>query len=132
MAKKKNFENRMMELRAIQKLKHENIVRTKQVFFSAESIISVSEFCEYCDLKWQMEQRVNYFMSQNQQIPAFPEEIVRMCLVQITRALTYHHDRGWIHLNVSPSTIFITKNGKFKLNDYDYSMMVADDQIMDV
>ena len=81
----------MMELRAMQKLKHENIVSIKEILFSADSIISVSEFCEFCDIQWQIDHRVKYFKSRNQQILAFPEEIIRSCLVQIAEALNYHH-----------------------------------------
>jgi len=76
----------MVELRSIQKLKHKNIILVKEIFHSNsdDSVIYITEVCEYGDLQTQMNQRVNYYKSAKEQVKPYPEEIIRSCLAQIT------------------------------------------------
>ena len=50
--------------------------------------------------------------------PARRFERSREVLIQLSRALEYIHDRGWVHRDITPTNIMLLPDGKVKLMDF--------------
>ena len=103
------------EGRAAAKLNHANIVQAYDVGQSGEYHYFVMEYVDGESMYEQILEKKK--LSEQEAIP-----IVR----QIATALQHAHERGFIHRDVKPKNIMITKDGEVKLADLGLARALAD------
>lgn len=95
------------EAEILRGLNHENIARLKRLFPAYNTYFLVMEFCEGVDLARLVSSRGRLAESQ-----------VRPILGQLARALEYVHRRGFVHRDLKPGNVMITRDGDVKLTDF--------------
>ena len=105
------------EGRAAAKLNHPNIVQAYDVGQSGEYHYFVMEYVDGESIYEQILEKKK--LSEEEAIP-----IVR----QVATALQHAHDRGFIHRDVKPKNIMITKKGDVKLADLGLARSLSDSE----
>ena len=95
------------EAEIVRGLQHENIARLKRLFPAYNTYFLVMEFCEGVDLARWVSSRGR-----------LPESQVRPILGQLASALEYVHGRGFVHRDLKPGNVMITRDGEVKLTDF--------------
>jgi len=103
------------EARAAAKLSHNNIVQAIDVGEYAGYHYFVMEF---------VDGKTVYDMMATKRV--FEEKEALSIIVQIARALEHAHAKGFIHRDVKPKNIMITKDGTAKLADMGLARQAAD------
>ena len=57
--------------------------------------------------------------------PVLAENIAQV-LIDMAEALEVVHDRGYMHLDVKPENVLLTRNGRLKLIDFDLAQLIPD------
>ena len=112
----------LREIRILQLLRHENVVRlyeicrSKPTLYNRErgSIYMVFEFCEH-DLAG---------LLSNPEVK-FPLEEIKDIIRQLFHAISYLHKNNVLHRDMKASNIFITREGKLKLGDFGLARAIA-------
>jgi len=103
-----NIKKRFLdEGRKLARLQHENIVRVINLIEQEDTVAIVMEKIEGVTLKELLE---SYGKLEINEIANF--------LKQMTNALGYVHDQGYVHRDIKPSNFMITNEGKVKLLDF--------------
>jgi uncharacterized protein (TIGR02145 family) len=103
-----NIKKRFLdEGRKLSRLQHENIVRVINLIEQEDTVAIVMEKIEGVTLKELLE---SYGKLEINEIANF--------LKQMTNALGYVHDQGYVHRDIKPSNFMITNEGKVKLLDF--------------
>ena len=103
-----NIKKRFLdEGRKLARLQHENIVRVINLTEQEDTVAIVMEKIEGVTLKELLE---SYGKLELNEIANF--------LKQMTNALGYVHDQGYVHRDIKPSNFMITNEGKVKLLDF--------------
>ena len=103
-----NIKKRFLdEGRKLSRLQHENIVRVINLIEQEDMVAIVMEKIEGVTLKELLE---SYGKLEINEIANF--------LKQMTNALGYVHDQGYVHRDIKPSNFMITNEGKVKLLDF--------------
>lgn len=95
------------EAEIVRGLQHDNIAHLKRLFPAYNTYFLVMEFCEGVDLARWVSSRGR-----------LPESQVRPILGQLARALEYVHRRGFVHRDLKPGNVMITRDGEVKLTDF--------------
>ena len=95
------------EANLLQSLDHENIARLNRLFPAYHTYFLVMELCDGVDLQRLIRARGPLAESQ-----------VRPILGQLARALEYVHQRGFVHRDLKPGNVMITRDGQVKLTDF--------------
>ena len=95
------------EAEILRGLDHENIARLKRLFPTYNTYFLVMEFCDGVDLGRLVSSRGR-----------LAESHVRPILGQLARALEYVHARGFVHRDLKPGNVMITRHGEVKLTDF--------------
>ena len=95
------------EAEILHSLDHGNIARLKRLFHAYNTYFLVMELCEGVDLGRLVRSRGR-----------LPESQVRPILGQLARALEYVHQRGFVHRDLKPGNVMITRDGDVKLTDF--------------
>ena len=112
----------LREIRILQLLRHENVVRLYEICRSKPtpynrergSIYMVFEFCEH-DLAG---------LLSNPEVK-FPVEEIKDIIRQLFRAISYLHSNNVLHRDMKASNIFITREGRLKLGDFGLARAIA-------
>lgn len=107
------------EAEILHSLDHENIACLKRLFTAYNTYFLVMELCDGVDLARLVRSRGRLAESQ-----------VRPILGQLARALEYVHQRGFVHRDLKPGNVMITRNGEVKLTDFGLAVpeVILDDQ----
>jgi len=105
------------EGRAAAKLNHANIVQAIDVGQAGDYHYFVMEHVEGTTV-------YDHLMSQGR----YPEDEALRIVIQIAEALNHAHDKGFMHRDVKPKNIMITKEGVAKLADMGLARQVTDRQ----
>lgn len=95
------------ELRVMQSIHHENIVKIHDIVFHPQYIYVILEYCEYGDF-FKLLETDSVVFSQN----------VRRFLTQIISALKYLHERNIAHLDLKPDNILVDSDLNVKICDF--------------
>lgn len=95
------------EAEIVRGLQHPNIARLQRLFQAYNTYFLVMEFCEGVDLARLISGRGR-----------LPESQVRPILGQLACALEYVHRRGFVHRDLKPGNVMITRAGEVKLTDF--------------
>jgi serine/threonine protein kinase len=93
----------LLELEISLKLKHRNIVKSKEIFQTDKHWYIVSEYCNYGTFN----DLVNAFKNMNN---IKRENLCHYYLTQLKNALRYIHDNNIIHRDLKPMNILLTKD----------------------
>jgi serine/threonine-protein kinase len=107
------------EAEILQGLQHANIARLKRLFQAYNTYFLVMELCDGIDLGKLVSSRGR-----------LTERQVRPILGQLAQALEYVHQRGFVHRDLKPGNVMITRSGDVKLTDFGIAVpeVVLDDQ----
>jgi len=107
------------EAEILQGLQHANIARLKRLFQAYNTYFLVMELCDGIDLGKLVSSRGR-----------LTEPQVRPILGQLAQALEYVHQRGFVHRDLKPGNVMITRSGDVKLTDFGIAVpeVVLDDQ----
>lgn len=95
------------EAEILHSLDHGNIARLKRMFPAYNTYFLVMELCDGIDVGQLVRARGR-----------LPESQVRSMLGQLARALEYVHQRGFVHRDLKPGNVMITRDGEVKLTDF--------------
>lgn len=110
------------EILALERLRHENIIRVKEIFPSGSSIIIVTEKCAL-DLQ--------QLLSSYSSMERMPLAVVKGLLFMLLRALRFlHDDHHILHRDIKPSNCLIGKDGTLKLSDFGLTRVISRDKPM--
>lgn len=99
------------EFKALSQLDHPNVLKVYEGGLAQERPYFVMELLEGVELREEVER----WRSRS---PAQRFKSARSVLIQIARALSYIHQRGWVHRDVTPSNIMMQPDGTAKLMDF--------------
>jgi hypothetical protein len=107
------------EAEILRGLDHPNIAHLKRLFPTFNTYFLVMEFCDGVDLARLVSWRGRLAESQ-----------VRPILGQLARALEYVHARGFVHRDLKPGNVMVTRGGEVKLTDFGIAVpeVLLDDQ----
>lgn len=107
------------EAEILQGFHHANIARLKRLFSAYNTYFLVMELCDGVDL--------GHLLSSCGRLP---ERQVRPILGQLAHALEYVHQRGFVHRDLKPGNVMLTRSGEVKLTDFGIAVpeVVLDDQ----
>ncbi|KAF8913932.1 hypothetical protein CPB84DRAFT_1757945 [Gymnopilus junonius] len=97
----------MREIKLLQSLRHDNVVRLHEMMVSSGSVFMVFEYMDH-DLTGVLSQSQFVFL---------PEHLKSLCL-QMLSGLAYLHRKGVIHRDIKGSNILINNRGELKLADF--------------
>jgi hypothetical protein len=108
------------EAKIVHDLHHPNIARLKRLFPAFNTYFLVMELCDGVDLGRLLASRGR-----------MPESQVRPILGQLAKALEYVHLRGFVHRDLKPGNVMMTRDGDIKLTDFGLAMpeVVIDDPL---
>jgi len=98
-------------------LKHPKIVDVYSGYFSPEkeTFVMINELCDYGALE-------RLIISKREKDQAFPEDIIRRVMMDITSAIEYIHSKDWLHCDMKPENVLVSINGDVKLGDFGISL----------
>ncbi len=109
------------EVRAIESLDHENIVRVFGRFAAFHSFFMVMEHCRGADLAEVIKQA-----------GPLPEVEVKKIAGQLAAAVLAAHDAGLVHRDIKPANIMLTPEGTIKLMDFGLATPVFDESMPEI
>lgn len=92
-------------------LRHENIVKLRNLIIKEDAIYLVMEYIEGDTL----EHYINNISG------PIPQEIAIPMMLDVLSAMDFAHNRNIVHLDIKPSNIMITKEGDIKVLDFGIS-----------
>ncbi len=107
------------EIEVQAKLNHPNIAAVHNAFRLKDRLVLVLEFVEGQTLENLLKQR------------RLPLDTAIDYVRQILEALSYAHQRGVIHRDVSPANLMVTENGLVKLMDFGVAKSLGDLRLTD-
>lgn len=108
--KYKDIENK---INMIKLLDHQNIMKYFSSFVENNNYHLLMEYAENGNLK-------SYFKIHKILKRKIPEEKLIDIYYQAMSGIKYLHDEKFLHCNVNPSTIFMTKEGNIKIGGFEY------------
>ncbi|KAF9259544.1 Pkinase-domain-containing protein [Marasmius fiardii PR-910] len=97
----------MREIKLLQSLRHDNVVRLHEMMVSSGSVYMVFEY---------MDHDLTGVLSQTQFI--FSDAHLKSLCLQMLAGLGYLHHKGVIHRDIKGSNILINNRGELKLGDF--------------
>ena len=98
-----------IEVKVLEKLNHENIVKLKEVIRDKNG--EVSYIFEYCDCNL-----FEFIENHREHKKRIPEPIIREIIQQITKGMKYMHSKQYFHRDLKPENILVILN-KYNLNN---------------
>lgn len=98
----------LREVAILQDLRHEHIVRLREVIPQPPSLYLVFDYMDF-DLKQCLDRHFSGGM---------PHRLLQSCLLQILRALAFCHARLVLHRDLKPQNVLIDHTGTVKLADF--------------
>ncbi len=100
-----------LELQALSRLDHGNIIRLQDFFMADDKVYLVMEFVDGFDLN-------RYFDHAGSAGSAARNQQIMAVIPQVLSALDYLHGRGVVHGDLKPQNILVRKDGKVKVADF--------------
>ena len=98
-----------MEIKILESLNHENIIKLKEVIRDYNG--EISYIFEYCDCNL-----LEFIESHKENNKKIPESIIREIILQLTKGLKYLHSKNYFHRDLKPENILLILN-KYDLNN---------------
>ena len=112
----------LKEVKLLQNLKHENVVKYVDSFFEEGILFIVFEWAASGDLKRVMKET-------REASGQLDEAVIWNYFEQVCRGLRYMHERRMMHRDIKPANIFITGSGVLKLGDMGLGRQLSNDSI---
>ncbi|KAF9049878.1 hypothetical protein BJ165DRAFT_1454518 [Panaeolus papilionaceus] len=91
--------------------RHPNVLAYIDSWEEDEALFIQTELCEKGNL-------ARFLWRYGQKFPRLDEARVWKIVVDLSRGLKFIHDSGVIHLDLKPSNVFVTQDGRFKIGDF--------------
>jgi len=104
----------LREIRVQASLQHPQIASVHNAFLHGTDLIMVMELVQGVTLGERMQQSP----------PAWPEAVRILC--QVLSALSYAHERGVVHRDITPANIVVGEEDKIKLTDFGLAWAASD------
>ncbi|KAK2463166.1 hypothetical protein APHAL10511_004821 [Amanita phalloides] len=91
--------------------RHPNVLAYIDSWEEDEALYIQTELCESGNL-------AHFLWEYGRVFPRLDEARVWKIIVDLSNGLRFIHDAGVIHLDLKPSNIFLTKDGRFKIGDF--------------
>ena len=98
-----------MEIKILETLNHENIIKLKEVIRDYNG--EISYIFEYCDCNL-----LEFIETHKEKNKRIPESIIREIILQLTKGLKYLHSKNYFHRDLKPENILLILN-KYDLNN---------------
>ena len=98
-----------MEIKILEALNHENIIKLKEVIRDYNG--EISYIFEYCDCNL-----LEFIETHKEKNKRIPESIIREIILQLTKGLKYLHSKNYFHRDLKPENILLILN-KYDLNN---------------
>ncbi|XP_059914655.1 serine/threonine-protein kinase MAK-like [Gadus macrocephalus] len=97
----------LREVKSLQKLKHSNVVKLKEIIREND--------CLYFVFEYMKENLLQLIKARNK---LFPESVVRNMTFQILQGLSYIHKNGYFHRDLKPENLLCTGTEMVKIADF--------------
>ncbi len=115
LSRDQSFQNKFRsEAKASASLIHPNIVTTFDFGFDGERLYIVMEYIDGPDLKTIINSKEALSLSQNLDF-----------LLQASSGLGFAHQSGFVHCDVKPQNMLVSKNGQLKITDFGIARALA-------
>ncbi|KAF8897090.1 hypothetical protein CPB84DRAFT_1710099 [Gymnopilus junonius] len=91
--------------------RHSNVLAYIDSWEEDEALFICTELCESGNL-------ARFLWEYGRVFPRLDEARVWKAIVDLSNGLSFIHDSGVIHLDLKPSNVFVTKEGRFKIGDF--------------
>ncbi|KAF9012465.1 hypothetical protein BDQ17DRAFT_1343952 [Cyathus striatus] len=91
--------------------RHPNVLTYTDSWEEDEALFIRTELCESGNL-------ARFLWEYGRAFPRLDEARVWKIVVDLSNGLRFIHDAGVIHLDLKPSNVFVTKEGRFKIGDF--------------
>ncbi|RYE99569.1 MAG: hypothetical protein EOO41_00885 [Methanobacteriota archaeon] len=115
----KSREKCYKEIRLVQSMDHENIIRYLDGFVEDKQLILVFEFAEAGDLKRQLRKA-------RERDLRLDERVIWKYFSQIADAVAHMHSKRIMHRDLKPANIFLTLNGTIKVGDLGLGRLLSE------
>ena len=96
-------------------LDHPNLVRVHEMKFKVQTLMPVKDPVAYFTMDYFRSQNLGTAMNAD---PLGTQRRIQKVLEQICEAIGYVHSKGWIHRDIKPDTLLMTKSGEARLIDF--------------
>ena len=103
------------EFKLGQILEHPNLVHVHEFKFKVQTLLPVKDPIAYFTMDYFRSQNLNVAMSSD---PLGTQRRLQKILEQICDAMGYVHSKGWIHRDIKPDNLLLTKAGEARLIDF--------------
>ena len=102
------------EIEALSHLTHPNITAIYDHFEDDQYLYIIMEYCEMGSL--------DKYLAKHKKVSH--AQLTRFA-VSLVKGIQYTHNRGFVHLDIKPANLFLTKNGNLKIGDFGLARFVV-------
>ena len=101
----------LREVRSLRKIRHENIIKLREVFREENQLHLVFDYLETNLFKYYS----SHFKEKGRSIP---EIFIKKTILQTLKGLAHLHEKGFFHRDMKPENLLINSDGSVKLADF--------------
>lgn len=101
----------LREVRSLRKIRHENIIKLREVFREENQLHLVFDYLETNLFKY-------YSAKFKEKGKAIPEIFIKKTILQTLKGLAHLHEKGFFHRDMKPENLLINSDGTVKLADF--------------
>ena len=102
-------------------LDHPNLIKVHDIKVKVQTLLPVKDPIAYFTMEYFRSQNLKSAMTAD---PTGTQRRIQRVLEQLCDALGYVHSKGWIHRDIKPDNILVTKTGEARLIDFSLACKV--------
>ena len=101
----------LREVRSLRKIRHQNIIKLREVFREENQLHLVFDYLETNLFKF-------YSSKYKEKSSTTPEIFIKKTILQTLQGLVHLHEKGFFHRDLKPENLLINNDGSLKIADF--------------